>query len=322
LIIKPLPVVDLGRDTIYCKANPITLTGGSGDSYLWSTGAATSGISINETGSYSLSITKNGCTNSDTVNIRLNDPALLKIDSVASFPVSCPGNRDGSLRIYSHGSGSTYEYSLDNGITWYDSPIFQGLYGDNNFQIVVREDHACTVKYPKAITFNEPDSIRLTYHLVSPSCETCPDGEINLTIRGGTPPYSVLWSTNDTITYLSNMILGKYLVWVTDASKCREHALVDLTLDYPPFTVPNAFTPNGDAFNEKWVIPSLKDFPECQVQVFNGSGKLVWWSETGYPEPWDGRDKAGNVLPMGAYYYLISLQTGLKPIKGSVSILR
>jgi gliding motility-associated-like protein len=81
-------------------------------------------------------------------------------------------------------------------------------------------------------------------------------------------------------------------------------------------------TPHGDAFNEKWVIPSLKDFPECQVQVFNGSGKLVWWSVTGYPEPWVGRDKAGNVLPMGAYYYLISLQTGLKPIKGSVSILR
>jgi len=322
LIVKPLPTVDLGRDTVYCKSNSIVLSGGNGDTYSWNTGATTPQISIDTTGLYQLAITKSGCINSDSVMIRVNDPAKLGIDSVASAPVTCPGNRDGSLRIYSHGSGTTYEYSIDDGLSYFSSPWFQGLYGNNHFQIMVREDQACTAKYPKEITFKEPDSIQINYHLVSPSCETCPDGEINLSIKGGTPPYSVKWSTNDTITYLTNMVLGKYLVWVTDASKCRENTLIDLTLDFPPFRIPNAFTPNGDGINEKWEIAALKDFPECELKIFDRSGHLIWWSDTGYTVPWDGIDKSGNVLPVGSYYYLVWLQSDLKPLKGTVSILR
>jgi gliding motility-associated-like protein len=121
---------------------------------------------------------------------------------------------------------------------------------------------------------------------------------------------------------LSNLILGKYLVWVTDASNCHSNALIDLTLDFPPFQIPNAFTPNGDNFNEKWEINSLKDFPSCEVKVFDRSGNLVYFSVQGYTDPWDGRDFTKKILPMGAYYYLIWLQPGIKPIKGSVSILR
>jgi len=322
LTIKPLPEVNLGRDTVLCKSSPISLSGGTGDSYAWSTGATSPSITVNETGIYTLSISKLGCLNSDTVSIRVNDPAKLVIDSVTTNPVTCPGNRDGSLRIYAQGSGESYEYSIDDGLNYSSTPWFQGLYGNNQFQIMVREDKACTLRYPAEITFNEPDSIRIKYHLVSPSCESCPDGEINLTIKGGTPPYSVKWSTNDTVTYLSNMVLGKYLVWITDASKCRENALIDLTLDFPPFQIPNAFTPNGDGVNEKWVIRALNDFPECEVKIFNRSGKLIWWSEPGYPEPWDGIDKSGNAMPIGAYYYLVWLSSDLKPIKGSVSILK
>jgi len=322
LTVKPLPTVDLGRDTVYCKSNSIVLSGGTGDTYSWNTGATTPQISIDTTGLYQLAITKSGCINSDSVMIRVNDPAKLGIDSVASAPVTCPGNRDGSLRIYAHGSGTSYEYSIDDGMSFFSSPWFQGLYGNNHFQIMVREDKACTAKYPKEITFKEPDSIQINYHLVSPSCETCPDGEINLSIKGGTPPYSVKWSTNDTIAYLTNMVLGKYLVWVTDASKCRENALIDLTLDFPPFRIPNAFTPNGDGINEKWEIAALKDFPECELKIFDRSGHLIWWSDTGYTVPWDGIDKSGNVLPVGSYYYLVWLQSDLKPLKGTVSILR
>ncbi len=322
LTIKPLPKVDLGKDAIYCKSNNIPLSGGMGDTYKWNTGAVTQSIKIDTTGQYILSITKNGCSNSDTVRIKVNDPAKLVIDSVASSPVTCPGSRDGSLHVFARGSGKKFEFSLDNGNTYYDSPVFEGLYGNSSFQIVVREDSACFVKYPKEISFQEPDSIHINYHLLSPSCETCPDGEIQLSVKGGTPPYSILWSTNDTITYLMGLQLGKYLVWVTDASKCRDHVLIDLTLDFPPFRVPNAFTPNGDSYNEKWDIPALKDFPTCELKIFSRNGQLIWWSDSGYTASWDGKDKSGNVLPMGTYYYLLWLQPGLKPIKGSVSILR
>jgi gliding motility-associated-like protein len=324
LKIKPIPQINL-KDTTFCKSNPITLSAddGKSESYLWGPNGETSpAIQVNATGEYQLTVTRNGCVNSDTIMIRVNDPALLVIDSVTTTPVTCPGNRDGSLKIAWHGSGEDYEFSIDGGANWSTSPWFRGLYGDNQFQIVVREDRACQAEYPKEIVFREPDSIRLNARLVSPSCENCPDGEINLRINGGTPPYSIKWSTNDTIAFLSNRVIGKYLVWVTDAAKCRENALIDLTLDYPPFQIPNAFTPNGDGHNEKWDIDALKDFPDCLVKIFNRSGQLIWWSEPGYPEPWNGIDKSGNVLPMGAYYYLVWLQAELKPLTGSVSVLK
>ncbi len=322
LTIKPLPKVDLGKDAIYCSTATIKLYGGSGDQYLWNTNQTIPEIVADTAGQYILSITKDGCKNSDSVNIKINDAKKLGVDSVQTEQVSCPGSRDGSLRIFSHGSGTKFEYSLDGGLTYFDSPVFDGLYGNNSYQITVREDSACIVEYPKEIEFKEPDSIKIKYRLLSPSCETCPDGEIQLTVKGGTPPYSILWSTNDTVAYLAGMELGKYLVWVTDAAKCREHALIDLTLDYPPFQVPNAFTPNNDGYNEKWEIPALKDFPDCEVKVFNSAGKLIWWIGPGYTEAWNGVDKAGNVSPMGAYYFLVWLQPGMKPIKGSVSIIR
>jgi len=324
LIINHFPLVDLGKDTVFCKSDPIRLTGDDGrsDSYQWSTQETTPGILINTTGNYSLTVGKNGCFNSDEVFIRVNDPALLVIDSVSTTQVTCPGNRDGSLKIHSHGSGTSWEYSIDGGLHYYPSPRFQGLYGDTSCIITVREDKACTATFTKKIVFEEPDSIQINYHLVSPSCENCPDGEISLSIEGGTPPYSIKWSTNDTVRFLSNAVLGKYLVWVTDAMKCNANARINLTLGFDPFEIPNAFTPNGDGVNEKWDIPALKDFKQCEMKIYNRSGKLVWWSETGYPEPWNGTDKSGTVLPVGAYYYLIWLQSDLKPLKGSVSILR
>ncbi|MFA6126245.1 MAG: gliding motility-associated C-terminal domain-containing protein [Bacteroidales bacterium] len=324
LTLNPLPKVDLGTDTVLCKSSPFRLTGddGQADSYLWSNQATTPDLLVSQTGTYSLTVGSKGCFNSDTVMIRVNDPAMLVIEAVTVTQVTCPGNRDGSLLVEAHGSGTSWEYSIDDGLTYSINPFFQGLYGKDTLKVMVREDKACTVKYNQPITFNEPDSIHINYHLVSPSCETCPDGEINLSIKGGTPPYSVKWSTNDTLTFLSNMVLGKYLVWVTDANKCRENILIDLTLDFPPFQIPNAFTPNGDGINEKWEIAALNDFPDCEVKVFNRAGQMVWFSDTGYTVPWEGTDKSGAMLPVGSYYYLVWLQSDLKPLKGSVSILR
>jgi gliding motility-associated-like protein len=322
LVIKPLPVVNLGRDTIICQSDPLELSGGTGDEYIWSTGDFTPTIRVSQTNTYRLTISKDGCLNSDTVQVKVNDPALLSIKDVTINPVTCPGTRDGSLIILAEGSGNDFEYSIDDGVNWFDSPIFSGLYGNNNFKILVREDQACIARYFKEVTFVEPDSIRLRARMISPSCETCPDGEIHLNISGGTSPYSILWSTNDTVAHLMDLVMGKYLVWVTDANRCRTSTLVDLNLDYPPFQVPNAFTPNGDGYNETWAIPSLIDFPECEIKIFNRLGKMVWWSDLGYPVPWNGIDKSGEVLPMGAYYYLLWLDRTTKPLKGSVSILR
>ncbi|MBK8951646.1 MAG: PKD domain-containing protein [Chitinophagaceae bacterium] len=87
-----------------------------------------------------------------------------------------------------------------------------------------------------------------------------------------------------------------------------------------PVKVPNIFTPNGDNIHDRWLIPNLEDYPGCTVEVFNRYGQQVFYS-TGYSVSWDGTYK-GKEVPAGAYYYVIQLQNGFKPLTGSLTILR
>lgn len=87
-----------------------------------------------------------------------------------------------------------------------------------------------------------------------------------------------------------------------------------------PVKVPNAFSPNGDGVNDKWVITNLADYPGAFVEVYNRDGQMVFQS-FGYNIAWDGTVK-GKPLPVATYYYIITLKNGFKPIVGYVTILK
>ncbi|RBL88572.1 PKD domain-containing protein [Chitinophaga flava] len=87
-----------------------------------------------------------------------------------------------------------------------------------------------------------------------------------------------------------------------------------------PVVPPNAFSPNGDNINDKWVIYNLSDYPGSKVEVFNRYGQRVYHSD-GYALPWDGSFK-GNPLPLGTYYYVITLSNGFAPLTGYVAIIK
>ena len=84
--------------------------------------------------------------------------------------------------------------------------------------------------------------------------------------------------------------------------------------------VPNAFSPNGDGINDTWDVAFLKNYPLCSVQIFNRYGQEVF-NSIGYSKPWDGKLN-GQLLPLGAYYYLIKINAVTKPLSGSVLIIR
>jgi gliding motility-associated-like protein len=85
--------------------------------------------------------------------------------------------------------------------------------------------------------------------------------------------------------------------------------------------IPNVFTPNGDGINETWVIPSLDDFPDAVIRIYDRNLKQII-QYTGVDPEWDGRDSNGTALPAGAYLYVIELNTGTRPIKGYVSLIK
>jgi gliding motility-associated-like protein len=85
-------------------------------------------------------------------------------------------------------------------------------------------------------------------------------------------------------------------------------------------SIPNAFTPNGDGKNDTWGIRNLSNYPNCRVTVFNRYGQAVFTS-TGYGEPWNGRQN-GTDVPAGTYVYFIDFGNSIKPMTGTVMVIR
>lgn len=71
----------------------------------------------------------------------------------------------------------------------------------------------------------------------------------------------------------------------------------------PSLTLPNAFSPNGDNFNDTFGVPAGV-YPDFQMLIYNRWGKLVYSSRNA-TATWDGMI-AGQEAPTGSYIYRIN----------------
>jgi hypothetical protein len=105
-VIVDAPVVDLGPDTNNC--GPISIDAGSetGTQYSWNTGASTSTITIQQTGTYHVTASRGGCSSRDTitmtidtipiVTLTLSDDSICRGDSVMLTGSPAGGTSNGT----------------------------------------------------------------------------------------------------------------------------------------------------------------------------------------------------------------------------------
>lgn len=81
------------------------------------------------------------------------------------------------------------------------------------------------------ITFWQYDlcGITTTVTATAPSCNGGSNGSVNLTVGGGTPPLSYLWSNSATIEDATGLSAGNYTVTITDNTGCTKTATVTIT---------------------------------------------------------------------------------------------
>jgi gliding motility-associated-like protein len=171
------------------------------------------------------------------------------------------------------------------------------------------------------------DTVFLTVHALPHTNlgnDTVLCGENSILLDAGDFDY-YQWSTGETSRTLRVVSGEKALrVTVTDEHGCQNSDTIRILACNPsrllePIT--NAFTPNNDKIHDTWEINNIEMFPDASIKVFDRWGRMVFSIDKGYQNDWDGTSN-GKKLPMDTYYFILDLNTGDEPIKGTVTIIR
>jgi len=156
-------------------------------------------------------------------------------------------------------------------------------------------------------------SLNTTLAYYNATCLGAANGVATVTVTGGSAPYTYAWSTGagDSLATNDSLAPGTYSVTVTDAgnlSQTQTFTVVDGT-EICDIAVYNGFTPNGDGFNDFWIIDYIDLHLPNTVTIYNRWGYEVWGKEN-YDNSsvvWDGKTESGDELPDGTYYYVITM---------------
>jgi gliding motility-associated-like protein len=156
--------------------------------------------------------------------------------------------------------------------------------------------------------------------------------DIQLAGTGNLNVQSILWSpavsiTGGVNTYTPTVkpaTTTTYTLTVRDNNNCT--STDDAIVTVIPYCVKimQAFTPNGDGINDKWLTTNGAPCTnQITVKIFNRYGTVVY-ENNAYQNNWDGTYK-GKPVPDGTYYYFVTykLINGRDYVlKGDVTILR
>jgi gliding motility-associated-like protein len=222
--------------------------------------------------------------------------------------------------------GETFEAMADPG---YDSYLWHD--GSSGLDFSTGEEGWISLQVTDTLGCTTSDSIYLTVREL-PGTDLGEDrplcGDEGLILDAGPDGASYRWSTGEnsqTIT-VSQGQRQVITVMVTDIYGCESGDTVVIDECNPEFyfrDIPTAITPNDDGVNDVWNLEKLSTYSQASVEIFDRWGTLVWRSEPGYSQPWDGRNMRGDLVPMDSYHFVIRLNTGsLDQITGVVTVIR
>lgn len=211
----------------------MTITGGNAPySFVWNpasvSGQNPSGLTA---GNYSVTVTSsNGCTGAATTTIN-NGPPISA--SVTATTTTCDGASDGTVTVTPNGGNAPYNYAWTPNI---GNVATASNLGVNNYTVTVTSANGCTAITSGSVIAGPPITASL---IASPtSCNGSSDGNLQLSISGGTSPYTFTWNPSSLNGQQNpgNLPAGNYRVTVTSANGCMASAQATIQAG-PPMTV-------------------------------------------------------------------------------------
>ena len=211
---------------IKCKGDltgaiALNAVGGTGTlTFVWTgTTATTQNIANLKAGAYSVTLTDaNLCTKNQSFTI--TEPTdSLKVLSASVAKISCFGGSNGAVSITVGGGAQPYQFAWAgpsgfNSTAQNISTLIAGTY-----RLTLSDANQCS--YIKSYNVDANPALVVTAS-VSVAMRS-PNGAITLTVSGGTPQYTYLWSgqaVNPTSKDQTGLCPGNYSVTVTDNVGC------------------------------------------------------------------------------------------------------
>ena len=166
----------------------------------------------------------NGCSTS--VSITLYEPDTLN-GSLTSTQLDCYGDCDGE--IYSSINGGVLPYNLQ----WNNGDTTDTITGicDGSYNLSITDQNGCNENVN--ISLIEPNEINVVVDsLIDVNNYGGSDGAIYITLSGGTSPYNIVWTNNNTFLSfdedLTNLNAGIYFLEITDDNSCIHYDTLDI----------------------------------------------------------------------------------------------
>lgn len=322
-----------------CGITTLLDAGAGFSSYQWNNGATTQTINVTQNGTYAVTVQKSVCSAQDSSAVQFAIP-------VADFTVGvlkdtvCAGEQD-SLYVITPQTGIGYTWNLTgNSIVLHTGNSYApNISANQNYTITGTSNaNICSTKTTVAkvmvrVPLPKPvvrvDSLNPYGMLFNWTAVPNATGyEVSLD-RGSTysPPSSGSAGLQHRVTGLQPNTAVHFMIRATGRYSCETSDTVQVkTTTLNPFGngiyAPNAFTPNGDGVNDKWMVAGTA-IASIRLIIYNQWGGQVFVT-TDLSKGWDGTYN-GQRSPAGLYSYSLEaiMQDGTKINKGGqFSLLR
>lgn len=189
----------------------VSVSGGSQPyTYQWSNNIVTQDASNLCAGTYQQTVSDNA--NCSIVNTYVVNDAVVLAVSITNDSILCSGE---SAVVTASVSGGTspYSYNWGSGITTSSASLAAG-----NYTLTITDNNSCSVT--QSVLLTEPDSQLIAIDNTSNDNGTG-NGAINISVSGGSAPYTFNWSNGAVTEDVAQLISDNYSITVTDAKGCE-----------------------------------------------------------------------------------------------------
>ncbi|HDZ05582.1 T9SS type B sorting domain-containing protein [Maribacter sp.] len=182
-------------------------------------------------GSYYVRVQSDDCeVTSSLITITEPDQLLIDTANTSINDVTCNGQEDGSITVNMIGGSGIYQYAISPNLDRFsDDNTFDEL-APGDYIIIAQDSNGCFELVEATIV--EPEVLEITTESTPEICVGEEDGTIDLTIIGGTAPYSTrLADETDFVqdrTSFTNLAAGDYIIYIEDAQGCEETIIVTI----------------------------------------------------------------------------------------------